>query len=187
MQLAIPNLMVDPGRPTEGGLVPTLSDTQHYLPTPSNQVTPTENPIILPTRTNSLSRTNTSTVCVPPGNWVIYVVQPNDNLFNLGIRYSVSVSELQIANCMGNTVTIYAGQRLYVPFVEMHLDDFAQKWDEKYPTIAKSWRDNWEHLIPFFAYPEEIRKVIYTTNAVESVNASIRKKFLHFSQESVEF
>jgi len=55
------------------------------------------------------------------------------------------------------------------------LNAFADKWDEKYPTIAKSWRDNWEHLTPFFAYPEEIRKVIYTTNAIESMNRSLRK------------
>lgn len=58
---------------------------------------------------------------------------------------------------------------------EAHLDAFALKWDEKYPTISKSWRKNWEHLIPFFAYPEEIRKVIYTTNAIESMNRSLRK------------
>lgn len=58
---------------------------------------------------------------------------------------------------------------------ETRLDAFAQKWDGKYPTIAKSWRKNWEHLIPFFAYPEEIRKIIYTTNAIESMNRSLRK------------
>ncbi|MBT4139036.1 MAG: IS256 family transposase [Candidatus Latescibacteria bacterium] len=58
---------------------------------------------------------------------------------------------------------------------EGHLEAFAQKWDEKYPTISKSWRENWDHLTPFFAYPEEIRKVIYTTNAIESMNRSIRK------------
>jgi putative transposase len=58
---------------------------------------------------------------------------------------------------------------------EEHLNAFAEKWDEKYPTISKSWRTNWEHLNPFFAYPEEIRKVIYTTNAIESLNRSLRK------------
>jgi putative transposase len=45
----------------------------------------------------------------------------------------------------------------------------------KYPTIAQSWRRNWERLVPFPAYPAEIRRVIYTTNAVESVNMSLRK------------
>ena len=55
------------------------------------------------------------------------------------------------------------------------LDAFAQKWDYTYPQIAKSWRNHWAHLIPFFAYAPEIRRVIYTTNAIESVNYSLRK------------
>jgi putative transposase len=59
-----------------------------------------------------------------------------------------------------------AGQRL---------DEFAVKWDGAYPTISQMWRRNWEHLIPFFAYPADIRRVIYTTNAVESLNMSLRK------------
>lgn len=55
------------------------------------------------------------------------------------------------------------------------LDDFAARWDEHYPQIAKSWRSNWENLITIFDYPPEIRKVIYTTNAIESLNSVIRK------------
>jgi len=58
---------------------------------------------------------------------------------------------------------------------ETQLDAFATQWDEKYSTISQSWRSNWEHLTPFFAYPEEIRRVIYTTNAIESMNRSLRK------------
>jgi putative transposase len=58
---------------------------------------------------------------------------------------------------------------------ELQLNDFAAKWDAKYPAIAKSWRANWLRVIPFFAYPPEIRRVIYTTNAIESVNFSLRK------------
>lgn len=58
---------------------------------------------------------------------------------------------------------------------EAHLTAFAQKWDGKYPSISKIWHDNWDHITPFFAYPDEIRKVIYTTNAIESVNRSVRK------------
>jgi hypothetical protein len=49
------------------------------------------------------------------------------------------------------------------------------KWDAKFPMIAKSWRSNWARVIPFFAHPPEIRKVIYTTNAIESLNMSLRK------------
>lgn len=55
------------------------------------------------------------------------------------------------------------------------LDSFAAKWDARFPSISQSWRTRWEQVIPFFSYPAEIRKVIYTTNAIESINASIRK------------
>jgi len=58
---------------------------------------------------------------------------------------------------------------------ELRLSEFAQKWDTQFPTIARSWRANWERVVPFFAYPADIRKVIYTTNAIESVNMSLRK------------
>jgi transposase-like protein len=58
---------------------------------------------------------------------------------------------------------------------ERALEEFAQKWDEKYPTISPSWRKNWERIIPLFAYPDEIRRVIYTTNAIESLGSVIRK------------
>jgi putative transposase len=52
---------------------------------------------------------------------------------------------------------------------------FAERWNQKYPTIAALWQRNWERVIPFFAFSAEIRKVIYTTNAVESLNMSLRK------------
>ena len=55
------------------------------------------------------------------------------------------------------------------------LDEFEEKWDGKYPPIAQSWRRNWEQVIPFFAYPVAVRKIIYTTNAIESLNMSLRK------------
>ena len=58
---------------------------------------------------------------------------------------------------------------------EQALAVFASTWDSRFPSISKSWRSRWENVIPFFSYPAPIRKVIYTTNAVESVNASIRK------------
>jgi len=57
----------------------------------------------------------------------------------------------------------------------LKLNEFEEKWGNKFPPIAKSWRNNWEHVIPFFAYPEDIRKIIYTTNAIESLNMSLRK------------
>jgi len=55
------------------------------------------------------------------------------------------------------------------------LDEFSRKWDDRYSMVSKSWRENWENLIPFLAYPEDIRKAIYTTNAIESMNMSLRK------------
>ncbi len=58
---------------------------------------------------------------------------------------------------------------------EAALDDFARTWDGKYPAIARSWRADWANLTIFFDYPPEIRKVIYTTNAIESINHSLRK------------
>ena len=53
---------------------------------------------------------------------------------------------------------------------ELRLGEFEAKWDSDYLPIGQSWRRNWSRLTPFFDYPAEIRKVIYTTNAIESVN-----------------
>jgi putative transposase len=55
------------------------------------------------------------------------------------------------------------------------LESFSQKWDVRFPTISRSWRDRWEQVTPFFAYPPEIRKVIYTTNAIESIQSQLRR------------
>jgi len=56
------------------------------------------------------------------------------------------------------------------------LDTFAAgPWGTRFPTIVKSWRTAWEQVIPFFAFPPEVRRVIYTTNAIESINARVRK------------
>lgn len=58
---------------------------------------------------------------------------------------------------------------------EQELENFSSKWDAKYPTISKQWRLKWPHLISMFEMPPAIRKVIYTTNVIESVNSVIRK------------
>ena len=55
------------------------------------------------------------------------------------------------------------------------LDAFAQRWDRQYPAIAKAWSRHWPNLITLFDYPGDIRKVIYTTNAIESLNSVVRK------------
>lgn len=58
---------------------------------------------------------------------------------------------------------------------EMALTAFAEKWDNQFPTISQIWLRHWENITPFFDYPPEIRKVIYTTNAIESMNMTLRK------------
>lgn len=58
---------------------------------------------------------------------------------------------------------------------ELRLTEFGEKWDAQYPMIAQSWRRMWEYVTPFFAHPPEIRRVIYTTNAIEATNRSLRK------------
>jgi putative transposase len=56
------------------------------------------------------------------------------------------------------------------------LEDFSEgHWGKKYPAIAQSWRRNWSEVIPFFAFPDEVRRIIYTTNAIESLNAKLRR------------
>jgi len=57
----------------------------------------------------------------------------------------------------------------------MALDEFESKWGKKYPLAVKSWRNNWAELATFFKYPPEIRKMIYTTNAIENFNRQLRK------------
>jgi putative transposase len=52
---------------------------------------------------------------------------------------------------------------------EHALMSFAERWDRQYPTISKSWMHHWERVRPFFAFPADIRKAIYTTNAIESI------------------
>jgi transposase-like protein len=70
-------------------------------------------------------------------------------------------------------------KRIYQSVTEeealLALDQFAERWDEKYPTISRSWRGHWQHLNTLFQYPEDIRRAIYTTNAIESLNSVVRK------------
>lgn len=58
---------------------------------------------------------------------------------------------------------------------EQQLVAFAEKWDKQYPIISRSWMNHWTRVIPFFAFPPEIRRAIYTTNAIESLNMTLRK------------
>lgn len=69
--------------------------------------------------------------------------------------------------------TIYTAAT--VEAAEKALEVFSSTWGERFPVIPKIWRSHWENIIPFFSYPGPIRKVIYTTNAVESINAGLKK------------
>lgn len=70
-------------------------------------------------------------------------------------------------------------KRIYQSVTEdealMSLEQFEKRWDSKYPNISRSWRNNWQNVSTLFNYPEDIRKAIYTTNAIESLNSVIRK------------
>ena len=66
-------------------------------------------------------------------------------------------------------------QSATVDEAELRLGEFEERWDDEYLPIGQSWRRNWTRIIPFFDFPPEIRKVVYTTNAIESVNMSLRK------------
>lgn len=90
------------------------------------------------------------------------------------VRHSLKyVSWKQRKEVAADLKTIY--QATTAQEAEMNLAAFEAKWDKSHPSIGQSWRRNWERIIPFFAYPKDIRKVIYTTNAIESLNMSLRK------------
>ena len=73
----------------------------------------------------------------------------------------------------GDLKKIYSADT--VELAAEYLDEFEITWGDKYAAIIKSWRENWSKIIPFFDYPKEIRKVIYTTNIIESLNRTLRK------------
>ncbi len=90
------------------------------------------------------------------------------------VRHSLNyVSWKQRKEVAADLKAIY--QAPTIEQAEIAMDEFATKWDNSHPTISRSWRRNWERITPLFSYPPEIRKAIYTTNAIESVNMSLRK------------
>ena len=72
----------------------------------------------------------------------------------------------------GDLKPIYAA--VNTDAAELALSDFDKKWGATYPMVAKSWRNVWPNVVPFFKFPDDIRKAIYTTNVIESINSSIR-------------
>lgn len=90
------------------------------------------------------------------------------------VRYSLNYVSWKLRKAVAAGLRIIYSAAT-VEEAEAKLAEFEEKWGEAYPSIVQSWRRNWERIIPFFDYPPEIRKVIYTTNAIESVNMSLRK------------
>jgi putative transposase len=92
------------------------------------------------------------------------------HLVRAALKYTTEKDGREVAT---DLKTIY--QAATVLEAEQALDAFDQKWGEKYPTIVKQWRLHWCDIIAMFEFPPAIRKAIYTTNAIESVNSVIRK------------
>ena len=83
---------------------------------------------------------------------------------------------------------IYAADT--VEAAETALAAFEERWSAKYPAVGRTWRSRWNEVIPFLAYPKEIRKIIYTTNVIESVNSQLRKVIRpkgHFPTDDAAF
>lgn len=73
---------------------------------------------------------------------------------------------------------------------QMRFDDFADKWGTRFPAIVRLWRDSWDEFVPFLAFPPEVRRLIYTTNAIESLNARFRhatRRRGHYPNEQAAF
>jgi len=92
------------------------------------------------------------------------------HLVRAALRYVTDSDSREVA---ADLKTIY--QSATALEAEEALENFATKWDAKYPTIAKQWRLKWTDIVTLFEFPAAIRKAIYTTNAIESVNSVIRK------------
>ena len=83
------------------------------------------------------------------------------------------VSYKDLKELMKDLKRVYAA--VDEPSAHDALDDFASKWDSKYPKISKSWYENWANLSTYFKFPQELRKLIYTTNAIEGFNRQLKK------------
>jgi putative transposase len=90
------------------------------------------------------------------------------------VRHSLSyVSHRDRKQVATDLKTIY--QAMTLEEAERQLQQFEETWDENYPVIARSWRANWSRIVPMFGYPSEIRRAVYTTNTIESLNMTLRK------------
>ena len=86
---------------------------------------------------------------------------------------SASSHPAQIRRATKQLKAIYTAPSLAA--AEEAFEEFAEDWEAKYPAMIKSWRDTWEDSIPFLEFPPELRKIVYSTNAIEALNARFRK------------
>jgi putative transposase len=97
------------------------------------------------------------------------------------VRHSLSfVSHKDRKQVAADLKTIYQAPTLVE--AEQQLAQFEETWAGSYPVIARSWRSNWSRVVPMFGYPAEIRRAVYTTNTIESLNMTLRKVSKNRSQ-----
>ena len=91
------------------------------------------------------------------------------------IRHSMDFASWKDRKVLaGSLKTIYRAKDADAGKAALEAFDASHR-GQKYPAIAQSWRRNWERVIPFFAFPEAVRRIIYTTNAIEALNAKLRR------------
>lgn len=110
---------------------------------------------------------------------IIYLDCIHVKVLDSGVVKAKSVYLAIGIDMTGNKEVVAALKSVYayatVEHASQALNEFETGWGRDYPSIVQSWRRNWQRIIPFIDYPPEIRKVIYTTNAIESVNMRLRK------------
>jgi putative transposase len=92
------------------------------------------------------------------------------HMIRASLRY---VSYADRKSLVGDLRTVYSADTEDAAIAA--LDTFSQRWGPKYPAVVRLWRSRWPEVVPFLAYPREIRKILYTTNIIESLNAQLRK------------
>ncbi len=106
-------------------------------------------------------------------------MENNTGVYKIAIKIAIKSNSLKYVTWKDYKAVTADLKQVYQSATEeealLALDRFSDRWDDKYPQISKSWRTHWENLNTLFNYPEEIRKAIYTTNAIESLNSVIRK------------
>ncbi len=94
------------------------------------------------------------------------------HLFRASLKYVPRREREQVAR---DLKPIYTAVDADADAAQAALEAFDEKWGHRFPVITKAWLDAWEYVIPFLEFPDEVRRVIYTTNAIEALNRQLRK------------